>query len=214
MSYQLIIFDWQGTLTDVRGQYVAQFIEVAAQLGITGIDEAELRERVDMDICQLVTTLLPNIDKHQQFTLIENFKDYRMHHYYDVCLRPGVQPLLDGFKKAGYWLAIATSASLATIEKELSASGLSQLFDVIKTPDHTLNKPAPDMLNEIMVELNCDPKQTVMIGDSRCDFEAAQHAKVSFVGVHIRNQNLLNDIDQADFLSLDKIVDLPSLMDL
>ncbi len=195
MKYKLVIFDWQGTLTDVIGQFVKQFFDSAKLIGLPDVDESKLRSLMHLDICYLIQTLYPeSVYSSKRSAMFNYFIDYRMHHGHDVCVFPGAKQLIMRLIENNVFIGIATAASLITLKEEVAYAGLTELIDACKTPDHTLGKPAPDMLNELMAEFDCEPKETVMIGDSRCDFEAAQHAKVDFIGLHIRSDALTRDV--------------------
>jgi len=198
MKYKLVIFDWQGTLTDVVGQFCKQFCHVASSLGLPMINNDKLNPLLHLDICTLVQTLFPEPENHtKRMRMVECFTNYRMHHGHDVCLYDGVQFLLERLNRHDIFIGIATAASQQTITTELACTGLSPLIDAYKTPDHTLCKPAPDMLNELMDELGVNKSETVMVGDSRCDFEAAQHANIDFIGIHMANNALVSDIVES-----------------
>ena len=120
--------------------------------------------------------------------------------------------LLENLHQKHIFIAIATAASVSTIEAELEFSNLTKIFDAYCTPDHCLCKPAPDMLNQLMAELGCEMKQTIMIGDSRCDFEAAVHAGVDFIGIHMTNEELITEILDSGNHCVDNISELLPLL--
>lgn len=212
MKYKLVIFDWQGTLIDVMGQFVFQFITVSERLGLPKVNPDEVMSSVHLDLCTLIQTLFPAVESHKKQVFIEQFNHYRMHHCHDVCLFEGVNSLLSRLHKKNVFVGIATAASLAMLKEELAFSGLSPFIDVIKTPDHTLCKPAPDMLNEIMAEVGAEKVDTLMIGDSRCDFEAAQNAGIDFIGIHLREQSLITEVLEASGSVVDSIASLNDVL--
>lgn len=212
MSYQLIIFDWQGTLSDSIGQFINEFRTVAKKLGLPQIDIAQLRKLITLDLCTIVQTLFPDESTYKQTQLIELLNDYHLHHIHDVCLYPGVVELLNHLQQERKFLAIATSASQNSISQQLEHIGVTHLFDVVKTPEHTSCKPAPDMLDEIISELAMEKQQAVMIGDSRCDFEAAQNAHIDFIGVNIIDQQLVEDIKAKEQKVVADIEELTSIL--
>lgn len=195
MKYQLVIFDWQGTLTDLSAQFVNQFCQTVDTIGLPKVEPAKVIELMHLDICYLIQKLYPEPNyQTQRSALLNHFNLYRLHHHHDVCLYEGVEPLLQKLQSHYVHIGIATAASTATIEAELKYAKLESLVDAYKTPDHSLCKPAPDMLNDLMSEFGCSSEETVMIGDSRCDFEAAMNANVDFIGLHLRSELLVQDI--------------------
>ncbi len=212
MKYQLIIFDWQGTLTDIVNQFSSQFVHVSKMLGLPDVEQEKVNSLMNLNTCQLVQTLFPSADNHKLTSMLEHFNNYRMQHNHDVCLYSGVRELLELLHEKSLFIAIATAASVNTIEAELEFSNLSKVFDAYCTPDHCLCKPAPDMLNQLMAELGCEPSQTIMIGDSQCDFEAACHAGVDFIGIHMTNELLITEILEANHQCVDSISQLLPLL--
>lgn len=195
MKYKLVIFDWQGTLSDYIGQFAKQFCDVAVQIGLPKIENSQLRPLAHLDLCMIVQNLFPDAEYHtKRMRMVEYFKSYRMHHGHEACLYDGASDLIKKLHEDNVFIGIATAASEQTLKAELTYSGLSTLVDAYRTPDHTLGKPAPDMINELIDEFGCEKNETVMIGDSRSDFESAQHANVDFIGIHIENKHLISDI--------------------
>lgn len=196
--YQLVIFDWQGTLTDLRAQFVNQFCHTVDIIGLPKVEPDKVIALMHLDICYLIQKLYPEAAyQTQRAALLNHFNLYRLHHHHDVCLYAGVEELLRKLRNEHIHIGIATAASTATIEAELKHAKLESLIDAYKTPDLALCKPAPDMLIDLMAEFGCDQQETVMIGDSRCDFEAAMNAKIDFIGLHLRSETLVQDILEA-----------------
>ncbi len=195
MKYQLVIFDWQGTLTNVTLQFAQQFCNTAETLGLPKVEISEVIELMHLDICYLIQTLYPNAAcQTQRSAMLHHFNLHRLHHHHHVCLYPGVKTLLQQLRENDVYIGIATAASSATLTAELTYAKLMDCVDAYKTPDHTLCKPAPDMLNELIDEFGCSQKNTVMIGDSRCDFDAAANAGVDFIGLHLRSDAICQDV--------------------
>lgn len=213
MKYKLVIFDWQGTLTDLSTQYAQQFCLVADKVGLPKVTIEQVKQLMHLDLCYLIQTLYPEpAFQTQRSALLDNFSLYRMHHAHDVCIYAGVKTLLLQLREQGAFLAIATASSLATLLAELNYTELKEYFDAYKTPDHTLCKPAPDMLNELMAEFDVEQSETVMIGDSRCDFDAANNAGVDFIGIHLASETLSQDILAASAFVVTDVSELYPLL--
>ncbi len=163
--------------------------------GYSKLRKAEVIELMHLDICYLIQTLYPNAAcQTQRSAMLHHFNLHRLHHHHHVCLYPGVKTLLQQLRENDVYIGIATAASSATLTAELTYAKLMDCVDAYKTPDHTLCKPAPDMLNELIDEFGCSQKNTVMIGDSRCDFDAAANAGVDFIGLHLRSDAICQDV--------------------
>lgn len=189
-DYQLVICDWQGTLTDVRGQFCHQFKQVASQLGLELADEDALETQVGHDLMYIIQQQFDGLSTHKQTAMLELFQHHYIHHQHDVCLYDDVKDFMTYLINQHRFIAIATSASSAALQQELTYSQLAPFIDATRSADQTINKPAPDMLLELMDELACQPAQTVMIGDSEVDLDASLNAGVDFIGIHIDDANL------------------------
>lgn len=79
-----------------------------------------------------------------------------------------------------------------------------KLIDVMVTEGNAHGKS--------MDEVGCDKSNTVMIGDSRCDFEAALNANIDFIGIHLRDETLLSDVSKSSNFVADSIASLDSFL--
>jgi len=88
--------------------------------------------------------------------------------------------------KRRYRLALATNRS-ATVPALVEHLKLADVFDAIASAlDKVPPKPAPDILRLCMERARVTPAQTVYVGDSPIDREAAEAAGVAFIGVGAR----------------------------
>lgn len=65
----------------------------------------------------------------------------------------------------------------------LAATGLGPVFDATRTADETFSKPHPEMLHQLMRDLDVDPARVVMVGDTTHDLQMALNAGVHGLGV-------------------------------
>jgi phosphoglycolate phosphatase len=97
-------------------------------------------------------------------------------------LLPGVREALDTLRRNGIRIGLATNKQQRFIETVFDHFGLSSLFDaVIGGGPGIVKKPAPDMLIMAMQQLRATRSDTVMVGDSTSDVQAAKAAGVRSV---------------------------------
>lgn len=78
-------------------------------------------------------------------------------------------------------LAIATSKLRKELLRDVEPFGLNDFFSAIVSSDDVEHgKPAPDMVLKGMEKLNSTKDETVYVGDTLYDLEAAHNAGVSF----------------------------------
>lgn len=179
---KLIIFDWEGTLSNSLGGVANNLNNAAKDLGLIEHDYAQLKPLLGHTIYALVQSLYPDISLEKAQKLIEKYQRYTIKNATQVCLFPGVLSLVKRLDKAGILLAVATCKGRQSLDIALEISGLKDYFFSTKTPNECLPKPHPEMLNELVTESGLDCGNAMMIGDSPSDMHAAVSAKILGVG--------------------------------
>ncbi len=98
-----------------------------------------------------------------------------------VPFRPGVQRLWREAREKGVRLAIATTTSMPNVEVLLRQAGAEVLswFETIVAGDMvSRKKPAPDVYNQVLQNLNVAPEEALAIEDSQNGLIAAQKAGI------------------------------------
>lgn len=111
---------------------------------------------------------------------------YRIHYLLrdpELRLFDGVRELLDSLANQDVRLAVATGKSRVGLNRVLAATGLGPVFDATRTADETFSKPHPEMLHQLMNDLDVDPSRVVMVGDTTHDLQMAVNAGVHGLGV-------------------------------
>lgn len=185
MKYQCLIFDWDGTLMDSADTIVRSLQSAARDLSLPVPHEEEVKNIIGLELTQAIQRLFPTYNDG----VIANIRQcYADHFLENNAMQPsqlfeGVQEGLAQLHGAGYRLAIATGKSRKGLDRVLPYSGVATFFHASRCADETASKPAPDMLHELMRELDVNEQQTLMIGDTEFDMEMAQRAAVDRVAV-------------------------------
>ncbi|AKM40233.1 HAD family hydrolase [Burkholderia contaminans FFH2055] len=182
-QFDLIVFDWDGTLMDSTA-HIAHSIQAACRdLGLpTPSDEAS-RYVIGLGLRDALQITAPTLDPSDYSRLAER---YRHHYLLDdqrIELFAGVRELLAELRDTGYLLAVATGKGRVGLNRVLDQSKLTSLFDATRCADETFSKPHPAMLHELSRELGQDLSRTVMIGDTTHDLQMAESAGAAGVGV-------------------------------
>ena len=93
-------------------------------------------------------------------------------------LYQGAKELITYLFQQGIEQAIATNLGRYSTNKFVEINGLSQYITNIKTADDGAFKPAPEMLQSILLETGHDACDTLMIGDSIADIEMARRLNI------------------------------------
>lgn len=194
--YKLLIFDWDGTLMDSLAKIVACLHAAVARAGMPSRTDAQLRHIVGLGIHEAVDYLFPEgLPPQARRVIVETYRhEFIYANSTPARLFEGVEMMLDALMAQGYYLAIATGKSRAGLDRLLAELGLHNYFHTSRCADETCSKPDPRMLIEILADLNVDPGEALMIGDTEFDVQMAKNAGVDAVavvhGAHTRQQLL------------------------
>ncbi|WP_024658391.1 HAD-IA family hydrolase [Pseudomonas syringae USA007] len=183
-DYDLLIFDWDGTLADSVGRIVLSMRVAAVEGGLEVRDDSAIKGIIGLGLPEAIRTLYPQIsDSH----LVE-FRQHYADSYMAMDNEPS--PLFDGvvesmlaFREDGYRLAVATGKARRGLDRVLKANGWLDYFDITRAADETASKPDPLMLNEIMAHCDVAPQRSLMIGDASFDLLMARNAGMDSVAV-------------------------------
>lgn len=189
--YQLVVFDWEGTIADTLGMIFHTVTTEAHQLGFGSVDPYEARKYVDLGLTQALRKLFPHLSLIQQEQLLQAVQRAMISKPTELCLIPGVRGLIQQLHNAQIHLAIASNKGQQSLLRALQATGLDSFFKVTRSAGQTPPKPCPQMLEEIMDEFAQSPSTTLMIGDSPTDMEMAKNINVTAIGVDFYHQNEL-----------------------
>lgn len=181
--FDLIAFDWDGTLYDST-QIIVRCIQRAVQDvgGAAPTDEAA-GYVIGLGLMQALAHAAPDVPPEKYPELGRRYRHHYALHSDDLSLFEGVLPMLAALRSRGHLLAVATGKSRRGLDDTLETVALKGLFDSSRTADETAGKPDPLMLQELMAELNIAPERVLMIGDTTHDLQMAVNAGCPSVGV-------------------------------
>jgi len=182
-NYRLVVFDWDGTLLDSAAAIVACMQAAALDLGLTPPDDSTARQVIGLGLHDALSRALPDVPYADYPKVAERYRHHYLSQDQDLSLFPGAQALVQELHEAGYLLGVATGKSRHGLNRALDASGLGEFFHATRCADECNSKPAPDMLLEIMRELDAEPAETLMIGDTTHDIQMARNAGVAVLAV-------------------------------
>jgi phosphoglycolate phosphatase len=182
-QFDLLIFDWDGTLMDSAGVIVDSIQRACEDIGLAAPGDRASRQIIGLGLIQALQTLLPDLPADDYPRLVERYR----HHYFG---RDAQIPLFDGvaggigqLHASGFQLAVATGKSRSGLSRALESSGLGAWFAATRCADQTHSKPHPAMVLELIDELDADPARTLVIGDTSHDLLMASNAGVASLGV-------------------------------
>lgn len=181
--FDLIAFDWDGTLYDSTACIVRSIQEAVRDVGGRVPSDEAAAWVIGMALEPALAKAAPDVPPSQYPELVNRYRVHYVQHQDDLSLFEGVLPMLGGLRQRGHLLAVATGKSRRGLDHVLDAVELRGMFDGSRTADETAGKPHPLMLFELMEQWGIEPGRTLMIGDTTHDLEMAQAAGCASVGV-------------------------------
>ena len=181
--FDLIAFDWDGTLFDSTA-IIVRCIQAAVRDvgGVVPTDQAAAYV-IGMGLTQALAHAAPDVPPEKYPELGNRYRFHYLQRQDDLSLFEGVLPLLSDLRERGHLLAVATGKSRRGLDESLHSVDLRGVFDSSRTADQTAGKPHPLMLQELMAELDVLPGRLLMIGDTTHDLQMAVNAGCASVGV-------------------------------
>ena len=182
-QFDLIVFDWDGTLMDST-VHIARSIQAACRdLGLPVPADESASYVIGLGLKDALQICAPTLDPAEYPRLAERYRFHFLTMGQQTELFAGVRELLQELREEGYFLAVATGKSRVGLNRALDQSRLTSAFDGTRCADETFSKPHPAMLHELTRELGQDLARTVMIGDTTHDLQMAINAGAAGIGV-------------------------------
>lgn len=181
--FDLIVFDWDGTLMDSAGAIVRAIQASARDLGLPEPAEARARHVIGLGLQEALSYAVPELDPRDYPAMVERYRHHYLSADHQLELFPGSFELVEALADSGRFLGVATGKSRKGLERALAHSGLGRFFHATRCADECFSKPHPQMLEEVMAECGALPERTLMIGDTTHDLLMARNAGVDAVAV-------------------------------
>jgi phosphoglycolate phosphatase len=194
-QFDLIVFDWDGTLMDSEAKIVRCMQAAAVDVGIPDPGAAAIRDIIGLGLNEAMQALFPEQTAARRADLTEGYRKHFLElDATDMPLFPGVAHGLTQLAQQGYLLAIATGKARRGLNRVLDDTGMRHLFVSSRCADEAFSKPHPQMLEDILDATGVDAGRALMVGDTVYDMEMARSAKVAGLavsyGVHARERLL------------------------
>jgi phosphoglycolate phosphatase len=181
--FDLIAFDWDGTLFDSTRIIVRCIQRAVVDVGGAMPSDKAAAYVIGLGLAQALARAAPDVPVEKYPELGDRYRHHYVAHQDDLSLFEGVLPMLDELRARHHRLAVATGKSRRGLDYALRTAQLKGVFDGSRTADETESKPHPRMLQELMREFDAAPERTLMIGDTTHDLQMALNAGCGAVGV-------------------------------
>ncbi len=179
----LVIFDWDGTLSDSTGKIVRCVRQAAQALDLPHLDDDSIKEIIGLSLPRAIQQLYPALDANGVQHLAESYSQHYVADKHQPAFYAGALEALETLKEEGFLLAVATGKSRKGLNRALREMQLENMFDATRCADETASKPDPKMLQELLLQMQISAQQAVMVGDTEFDMSMAQALAMPRVAV-------------------------------
>ena len=180
----LLIFDWDGTLSDSADKIIDCLQQAAVNSGKRVCDREAIRNIIGLGLPEAMTALYPELDSDEREQVRQAYitqflaADQQPSPFFDGVLE-GLHQLRDN----NYLLAVATGKSRRGLDRVLGNLNLNNFFHGSRCADETSSKPHPQMLSELLDEFSKTADNALMVGDTEYDMSMAQQLTMPRVAV-------------------------------
>jgi len=182
-QFDLIAFDWDGTLFDSTALIARCIQSACADLGVPVPSDRDASYVIGMGLSEALHHAAPGLPKARYPELGNRYRHHYFARQHEVVLFEGTLPMLQALRGRNHLITVATGKSRRGLDEALTTVELHGVFHGSRTADETASKPDPQMLHELMREFDVPPERTLMIGDTTHDLLMARNAGVARVGV-------------------------------
>lgn len=183
MSYNIILFDLDGTLTDSADGIVNSVIYALERKGISYTSKQELRRFVGPPLQESFKEYC-GFSEEDAKDAVRIFREYfSQKGIYENAVYDGVPEMLQKLCNAGFTLAVATSKPETFAKQILERFDLAKYFAVIAGASME-GTDKPTVIRQALSRLNAEPSENIlMIGDRKHDIIGAKDVGISSLGV-------------------------------
>jgi len=182
-SFELLVFDWDGTLVDSTRLIAQAILAAADDLGVPVPDRGLAAHVIGLGMAQALAQVVPGLPREQIGPFAARYHAHYRAREDAIELFAGVRDALDTLRARGVPMAVATGKTRAGLERSLARTGLGEHFVALRCADQTQPKPHPAMLLELAAQCGTPVQRMLMVGDTTHDLQMAATAGVAAIGV-------------------------------
>lgn len=206
--FELIVFDWDGTLMDSAAAIVRAIGAACRDLALPEPSEARARHVIGLGLQDALGHAVPELERADYPKMVERYRHHYLATDHELSLFPGAFEMIEQLAGAGRLLGVATGKSRVGLDRALTHTGLGRFFASTRCADECFSKPHPQMLEELMDELGVARDRTLMIGDTTHDLDMARNAGVASLAVSFGAHPRAALVEAAPLAIIDTPTDL------
>jgi phosphoglycolate phosphatase len=177
--FELLIFDWDGTLMDSAAAIAEALQAACADLDLPIPSTREARYVIGLGLTDAMRHILPDLPESEYPKVVDRYRVHFLKRDGGTTLFAGAGAMIEALSEHGYQLAVATGKSRRGLDRALEETGLRRFFDITRCADEGFAKPHPGMLTAILDSLAIPASSALMIGDTTHDLTMANAAGVA-----------------------------------
>ena len=181
--FDLIVFDWDGTLFDSTALIVRCIQSACRDVGAEVPSDLQAAYVIGLGLDDALRSAVPGLPRERYGELGLRYRHHYFASQHELSLFEGTLEMLNALKSRRHRLGVATGKSRRGLDAALDTAQLKGLFDATRTADETASKPDPRMLLELMDELRVAPERTLMVGDTTHDLQLGINAGAACLAV-------------------------------
>jgi len=182
-KYDLIIFDWDGTLANSTQLIVDAICKASVEVGLSEPSQHAASGIIGLGFREAVYELFGQIPDAQLTQMTARYTYHYGQGEQSIPLFDGAAETVEYLVNKGISLAVATGKGRQGLNRALDKSGIKHHFIATRCVDECHSKPHPQMILDLMDEVATSPDRTLMVGDTSFDLQMAQNANVKSLGV-------------------------------
>ena len=183
MNYDLIVFDWDGTLMDSTAVIAASLQAACRDVGVPEPSREDALFVIGLNLADTFRHVAPGLDPEGQNALADRYRHHFLAREEHMPLYGGVREMITTLHGNGRRLAVATGKARRGLDRVLDRTGLKPFFEATRCADEGFAKPHPGMLLMLLEVTGVEPKRALMVGDTTHDLELAANAGVDALAV-------------------------------
>jgi phosphoglycolate phosphatase len=167
--YDLVIFDWDGTLMDSTAVIAASLQAACKDVGCPVPSREEALFVIGLNMADTFKRVVPSLDAAGQAELANRYRQHFLAREHEAPLFEGVREMLSDLHGRGRRLGVATGKARRGLDRALGATGLAPWFEATRCADEGFAKPHPGMLLMLLEMTGVEPARALMVGDTTHD---------------------------------------------
>jgi len=193
MKFKAILFDMDGVLIDSFYAWYHLFNASLNHFGMNQISEEEFKQNVwggsiERDVKYYFKKQSVSELASYYFS---NFSKFTKHSK----IFPDTTPVLSELSKKNIPIGLVTNTFRKEAELLLRRFGIRNYFKVVVAGDDVKHgKPEPEMMLKACLEFGVNPKETILVGDTKNDILSGRSAGCFVVGFKIEGDKTINSL--------------------